>query len=360
MNLSKLSILLLFIVFLGVSPAFPSQATDEGIKHVICSGPGCLRLLTYIQAHDRIVAVDSIETRGAQVDARPYAIANPQFKKYQLFGEFRGHDNFELIAGLNPLPEVVFKTFTGRGQCAANLTQKTGIPVVKLSYGNLTYGRNDLNQSLLTMGRLMKKTNRAKAVIQYLNSLENDLKLRTLGASRRVPPSCYLGGVAMKGPHGIQSTEPAFAPFLFTNVRNVASSLTKKQAISYATVSKEQIVFWDPEVIFVDVSTIQMGAEANAIHQLAHDPAYRKLSAVANGRVYALFPYYSYQQNFESSFANAYYIGKILYPERFKDVDPLEKGEEIATFLNGGPAFNHLKDQYKGLPFSRIDVLRAD
>jgi iron complex transport system substrate-binding protein len=35
-------------------------------------------------------------------------------------------------------------------------------------------------------------------------------------------------------------------------------------------------------------------------------------------------------------FADAYYIGKILYPEQFSDVDPEEKANEIFMEFNGG------------------------
>ena len=62
-------------------------------EHVICSGPGCLRYLSYLQSQDKIVAVDDMEKRRSRFDARPYALANPEFKNKPLFGEFRGHDN---------------------------------------------------------------------------------------------------------------------------------------------------------------------------------------------------------------------------------------------------------------------------
>jgi iron complex transport system substrate-binding protein len=35
----------------------------DRIERVICSGAGCLRLLTYLQAQNLIVAVDDIEKR---------------------------------------------------------------------------------------------------------------------------------------------------------------------------------------------------------------------------------------------------------------------------------------------------------
>ena len=92
----------------GVSAA---EITDSaGRRHhvpipaerVICSGPGCLRLLVYLQAQERVVAVDDIEKRRPQFDARPYSLANPQFKTLPMFGEFRGYDNPEIIMSLTP------------------------------------------------------------------------------------------------------------------------------------------------------------------------------------------------------------------------------------------------------------------
>jgi ABC-type Fe3+-hydroxamate transport system substrate-binding protein len=70
------------------------------VNRVICSGPGALRLLTYLRAQNLIVAVDDIEVKRNRFDARPYALANPEFETYPIFGEFRGFDNPELILSL--------------------------------------------------------------------------------------------------------------------------------------------------------------------------------------------------------------------------------------------------------------------
>ncbi len=327
------------------------------VDRVICSGPGCLRLLTYIQAQDRIVAVDSIEKGGATVDARPYAMANPKFKDYPLFGEFRGHDSPELIAGLDPRPQVIFKTYANRGQDPDQLQAKTAIPVIVLEYGNLTFGRGQLDFALRLMGEVMGESARAEAVIAHFDALQKDLQLRTRDVPDDRRPSCYIGGLAQAGPHGFQSTEPSFAPFEFTHANNVAASLSNpKKPISHAQVAKEQIVVWDPAVIFLDVSTLRLEPGANALDQLRRDPAYQALSAVRSGRVFGLFPYNSYTQNFEAIFANAYYVGKILYPDRFADIDPMAKAEEICVFLNGAPAFATLDGQFDGLAFDPIPV----
>jgi iron complex transport system substrate-binding protein len=329
----------------------------EKVERVICSGPGCLRLLTYIGGQDRIVAVDSLELGNAPVDARPYAIANPQFKKYPMFGELRGHDNPELIASLDPQPQVIFKTYANRGLDPDQLQAKTGIPVVVLEYGNLTYGRSQLDQALRLMGEVMGETERAEAVIAYFNTLQQDLDRRTRDVADKQRPSCYIGGLAQAGPHGFQSTEPSFAPFAFTHANNVAAALSSSgKYISHANVAKEQIVVWDPDVIFLDVSTLHLDRNANGLAQLRQDPAYQALKAVREGQVYGLFPYNAYTQNFEAIFANAYYVGKILYPERFADVEPMAKAEEICTFINGAPAFEVLNKRYDGMAFTRVPV----
>ena len=318
---------------------------------VICSGSGCLRLLTYLDAHDRIVAVDGIEVRGSPIDARPYAIANPQFKNYPVFGEFRGYDNPELIAGLNPQPEVIFKMLPGGGVSPENLSSKTGIPVITLTYGNLTYNRHKLYQSLRLMGDVVDKKQRVDDVIAYIDSIIYDLKTR---GDKPSALSCYIGGLGQSGPHGIQSTDPAYAPFAFLSLKNVASQGKDAEPVSYLNVAKEQIIVWDPDIIFVDISTLRLGADINALEQLRNDPSYKHLRAVKNKQVYGLFPNYSYNQNIEVVLANAYFIGKVIYPNAFSDIDPIKKAEEISVYLNGEPSFGKLNEMFGNTGFTQI------
>ncbi|MBT7629337.1 MAG: hypothetical protein HN597_06470 [Desulfobacula sp.] len=73
--------ILLFLAFLtSVSVSQPlREITDSNhrvvtipikIDRIICSGPGCLRLITYFGAQDRVVAVDDIETRTNKFDGK--------------------------------------------------------------------------------------------------------------------------------------------------------------------------------------------------------------------------------------------------------------------------------------------------
>ena len=80
------------------------------------------------------------------------------------------------------------------------------------------------------------------------------------------------------------------------------------------------------------------------------------LSAVRQGRVYGLLPYNWYTKNYGSILANAYFIGTVLYPERFADVDPAAKADDIYTFLVGKPVFGQMNQSFAGLAYTRVPV----
>ncbi len=327
------------------------------VDRVLCSGPGCLRYLTYIQGQNLVVGVDSIEKRLNRFDARPYALANPQFREKPLFGDFRGHDNPELILGLKEQPQVIFKTFKNMGYDADELQKKTGIPVVCLSYANLVFGRQVIYDSLMLMGDIIGKKERATEICTFIEKNINDLEQRAAGIPKSTQYSVYIGGIAKKGPHGFQSTEPGYPPFYFVNAINVASSSGKKNnPLQHANVSREQIVSWNPDILFVDLASTQLGTNAGAVYELRTDPAYQSLAAVREGNVYGVLPYNWYTMNYGSIIANAYFIGKVLYPERFTDIDPQIKADEIYTFMVGKPVLSLMDRFFGGLVFKPVPL----
>ncbi len=330
----------------------------DTIDHVICSGAGCLRLLTYLQAQDMIVAVDDMETRRSRFDSRPYALANPQFKSMPTFGEFRGHDNPELILTLDPQPDVIFKTYTSSmGYDPEELQAKTGIPVVVLNYGDLGRLRHQLYQALRIMGGVVGKQDRAEQVIDFFSTEIATLEQRTANIPESEKPTVFIGGVAFKGPHGYQSTEPAYPPFTFVNARNLAydETLSGKE-LRHADMAKEQIVQWDPDYLFLDLSTLQMGEGIGGLHELRTDPAYQTMTAVNKGEVYGLLPYNWYTKNYGSILANAWFIGKLLYPEQFTDVEPAAKADAVYEFLVGKPVFSQMNKAFGNLAYQRIPL----
>lgn len=367
------STLFIVILFVFLFSAGKGWAEDSGITitdawgrevnvpsdvdHVICSGPGCLRYLVYLQGLDHVVAVDDMEKSRPGFKARPYYLAHPELQDLPLFGEFRGHDNPELIVNLDPRPDVIFKTYGEMGYAPEELQAKTGIPVVVLNYGDLVHGRSEIYEALMLMGKVIGKEDRAGQVVEFFERTVNDLDTRTSDIPEEKRPTCYVGGIAHKGPHGFPSTEPAYPPFVFTNARHVVQEQGNEESrLQQVTVSREKILEWDPEYIFVDLSTLSAGKEAGALNQLKEEAYYKVLSAVREGRIYGVFPFNWYTTNYGSVLADAYFVGKILYPERFEDVRPAEKADEIYEFLVGKPVFEKMNELFEKLAFKRIEL----
>lgn len=333
-------------------------AIPERVTHVLCSGSGCLRLLSYLEGQEFAVAADEMETRYEKFTARPYALAYPEFKKLPQCGEIRGHDNPEHILMLSPAPQVIFKTVSShQGTEPDKLQKKTGIPVIAIHYGNLDSRREELFQSLRIIGEVIDKQQRAEDVVSFIQTRIADLKKRTAHIPDSKRPRTFVGGVAYRGPHGYQSTEPGYPPFAFVGAKNLAAEGCAGKALSkHASVAKEKILAWDPDVLFLDLSTLQMEATASGLYELKNDPAYQSLTAVQKNRVYGVLPYNWYSKNYGSILANAYYAGKILYPEEFADINPAHQADEIFRFLVGAPVFERMNSAFSNLAFSRITV----
>jgi len=353
----------LFFGFPGSAPAGQNVVDAMGRPHIlpdrvdriICSGPGCLRLISYLKAGDLVVGVDDIETRKQKFDARPYALANPGYKALPIFGGFRGRDDPEKILGLDPGPQVIFKTYPTMGYDPVELEKKTGIPVVVLAYGDLGPGRKKLFSSISLMGEILGRQARAGEVVDFFSDEIRALKNRTKDVSPK--KNCYIGGIAFKGPHGFMSTEPIYPPFEFAGAVNVAGlDLALGKKLSHTVFSKEKILTLDPDILFLDMSTIQMGERQGGLFELRTDPVFQALTAVAKGNVFGVLPYNWYTRNFGSVLADAWYVGKVLYPEKFNDIDAVKEADRIYSFLLGSSVFSEMNSQFQHKVFTRLTV----
>ncbi len=100
----------------------------------------------------------------------------------------------------------------------------------------------------------------------------------------------------------------------------------------------EQLIEWNPDVIFVD-----MGGWPLVREDFRNRPGVnRLLKAYRTKQMYALWPYNNHHSNFEVMLANAWYAGKVLYPERFADISMKDKTNEIMTHFVGAPIASDL------------------
>ncbi len=308
-----------------------------GASRYACIGPGALRLYCYVADDAQLAGVEEIERSGQ--DGRPYAMSIPGVAELPLIGPggpANGPDAELLFAAG---PDVIFTCYTAELSTVDELQAKTGIPVVALSYGTGRLFDQSVYDSLSLIGRITGNETRAGAVIDYFEEVKSDLTARTADVSER--PSAYLGCQSSRGSHGIESTTGDYAIFDVLNAVNVV----KEAGISeYVMLDKEKLLEMDPEVIVIDAGGLSLLQEDYA----ANPQFYKTLSAFKNGKVYMQMPFNYYTTNLEIALADAYYIGSVLYPEQFADLDPAEKFDELSSFFLGIDCYEQIAGQYYG------------
>lgn len=309
----------------------------EEVERIVGLEAGALRIITYLEATDLVVGVETFEKRDRN---RPYSLAHPELADLPGIGPIHGGDP-ELIVAAQP--EVIFWAYATKKK--ANVLQsKTGISVYVLNPGPpSTMSKHELEASLSRLGRVIDKEERAAEVIRFIDrEIE---RLRTLGKSaEKSEIEAYVGGIGHRGAHGIRSTEPSYQPFSFIELNNVAGSL----GTDHATVNREKIIQWDPDFLFVDEAGLSL------VKEDLRQPEFRSLSAIQSEKVFGVLPYNYYTTNFGTVLADTYYIGETVYPEAFGEINPKKEADRIYEFLVGSPVYSEMEEIFGGFEEIRI------
>lgn len=338
-----------------ITDAFGREVTiPENPEKIAVVGSGSMRYFVYLDVDlDDVCAVD-FQDSALNVQAtnhRPYSLANPEIKEIPEVGAAKGVvDNEKLLMSG---ADILFMggASSSNAEVANEIQEKTGVPVVMFYTGNYVTDSEKIQDTLLMLGEILGKEQRAKDLIAYFDAVEADLKKRVNGLS--ADETVYVGGVAYNGVHGLDGTDPTYYPFEVLNIKNAASEISSVSQTGYAQISKEKLLEWDPDIIIVDLATLT-AAEGGALVELKNDPSYKELTAVKNSMVYTVNPHTSMNVNHETTLANSYFIGKLLYPEQFEDIDPVKKADEIYSFVVGEPVFDLLKENVDGLSYQRV------
>jgi len=309
----------------------------EKIENIVALNAGMLRLITWLDASEKIFGIEYNETRR-QV---PYLFAHPELRDRTVIGTGNTPEP-ELLAAL--APDVIFSTYITRAE-ADKLQSRTKIPVLAIKYGNFDDETDTLFKTLQYLGEILHRQERAGFLIEYVSQTIRDLNLRMSVIPESQKQDVYIGGIAYRGSHGITSTEPRYPPFRFLNLKNVADQLgnvmtSEKDILFNAFIDKEQLIEWNPHTIFLDMSS------NTYINGKLDEPWTKVLAANKNKQIFTVFPYNWYTINYSTLLVNAYFIGKLLYPEQFTDIDPENKADEIYKTILGKPVYNDMVNKF--------------
>ena len=284
-----------------------------------------------MQAQDLVVGVEDYETKAGM--SRLYNYVNfDKFGTLPVTGT-NGEPFVEEIINVGP-QVIVMSSYANVDP--DELQNKTGIPVVMVPGSDTTLD-DKAYETLRILGELYGKEDRAEELATYLHGIEDDLAARTEGVAEEEKPSVYVCGVSFKGAHGFEGTEAFYGPFELIHANNLANTTGQTGAFDIDT---EQVLAWDPDVIFVDFNGMDLIKEDYATNA----DFYNSLTAVKEGHVYSQISFRSSASNLETALADAYYGATILYPEQFADVDVEAKTGEIFEMLLGSNPYQDLKD----------------
>lgn len=322
---------------LGRSVTLPAAA-----RRVVAIGPGALRLYVYAGNLDYLVGIEQMDASDAT--GKPYMLANPELAKLPVIGQGGPNNAPDPEKLLTVAPDVIFSTYATEAAAADELQAQTGIPVVVINYGGFgitsIFGE-EIQTSLLLIGQVTGDTTQAQAACDFILQARQDLENRTKDIPDAEKPTVYVGGLGSKGTHGIESTQAQYALLDAIHAQNVVDETGKSGSVM---IDREKLLEWDPDFLMID-----RGGFASVMEDYHKNPAfYTSLSAVKNGQVYAQLPYNSYSTNIDTAIADAYYLGKIIYPNAFEDVNPVKKADEIYQGLLGKPIYAQMLEDFGG------------
>ena len=305
-------------------------------KRIVTLWINCVWYLAELNATDRLVGIDDYAKKymfGEMGKKRGHwFIVNekryPHLKNLPDVGSYRD-PNTELIRSLNP--DVILVNWRSK-ETADMLQKKLGIPVVCIGGP----GREYAFKSYRILGKILDKEDRAEELINYYKEkykviesrLPKDKKQKvffcvqfqksevSLQTLMRYPPIEDAGGVEIRGEWKGKTTRGVFAE-----------------------IPKEFIADWNPDVILIYARS--KDKLILKVEDILNDPILKPTNAVKNKKVY-----YHWKTPFGYDPAHelwaTYYIAKLLYPDKFKDIDMRKEGNEILKKFYG---FDDLYDE---------------
>ena len=302
----------------------------EKIDKIAAVGPGALRLLVYLEAEEKVVGIEEFEKRNQK---RPYILAQKELLKLPVIGPQFGGDA-ELIAAQDP--DLIIASYLSKAQMNT-LQKKTSIPVVSINNGSPgSMTEKEFKKALTFLAEILKKEERAEELINYFNQSKLELKSRT--AAAEISMTVYIGGIGNKGAQGITSTESNYPPFTYLDLKNIIEEENK----SNFTISKEQFLLENPDLIFIDQGGIEL------VKNDLKREEFKYLKSYQNNNIYQLLPYNHYTTNFATMLADAYYIAKIIYPEEFKNLKVEKKADQIYKKFVGEAVYTEMAEIFGG------------
>lgn len=327
------SAVLLSLGLLAFSAFADRQVTDQlgrqvtlpdRVDRVVVLQHQTLNILVQLDATNTLVGIPG---NWKQQLGDGYSRLAPELTRLPTLGDLT-HVDVEKLVALHP--QVVFVTNYAPQEMIDQI-QKLGIAVIAISLRADNQQQNRLNPDLADeeqayseglkegvrlIGEVVNHQQQAETLIKatFNQRQQTGNRLQAIPASQRIRVYMANPDLTTYGSGKYTGLMMAHAGAL-----NVAAAAVK----GYKQVSMEQILAWDPQVIFVQDRYPQV------IDEINQQPAWQAVDAVKHHRVY-LMPEYAKAWGYpmpEALALGELWMAKKLYPGKFHDVDMQKKAD---------------------------------
>jgi len=347
-NLRLLSILLALVCIGSIvlpiyaDDSYPRTVTDlagrtitleKPVERIITNNPDNTRIVIALGDGDKLVASDECSIGSGcsgcicQLDSNNKTICDACWNGVVPGGlqnlpmtNTRYTSNQEQMASLKP--DLILMS----SEKDADETQEhVGVPVF---VAGTDYTIEGMKKHITAVGSVLGKEEKA----QELNSFIDSEVKKVTDISSTIPESekkkvYYATRGATKGFYDAKEgrdftrTDNKYEPMTLAGAINVA----KDAADGNVNVGIEQIIAWNPDVILVAAST----PEDSGVDFILKSPELQSVKAIKEGKVYNTFYPNCRGTPHDRNLINMFYIGKLLYPDKFKDIDIEAEGNAI-------------------------------
>lgn len=314
----------------------------QTVESVATVGSGA-RFVVYAGGQDKIIAATDMETEPSP--ARPYTVAYAE-QFAALPSTSNGNHLMETSVDAEQLlelnPDVIISSRSAQ-ECD-QLQEQIGIPVIGISYQDQLFS-DDVYASILAVGQAIGTEEHAQHVIDSMKGWQADLQERTTSIPDSEKPAVYTGAVNYKGAKSFGGTYAQYAPFMAVNVKNVADETGQKGSFD---VDLEQLAEWNPDIMFLNAGNMDLMKQDYEANTALFDA----LAAFQNDKLYTQPAFNFNGTNVEMGICDAYFIGSVVYPEAFADLDMPTMYDEVFSTMLGKNYYEDMKAG--GMDFKQI------
>jgi iron complex transport system substrate-binding protein len=281
---------------------------------------------------NKLVGWDSSIQTGFRDAYLKYIDRYPALDRVAVLGDsVRDAVSAEAVLALKPDLVILDTDLLDGGVKFVGALEEAGLPLLFVASRD---AYNDPQRSLLLLGRVLGREERANDVNEFI-SAELGRVLGRLDKMEGPEPSIYLetgdGGREYGNTFGYDPQRPTTGwggVLARLRCRNIAAD----RVVAMGKIDPEYLIKADPDVIVMTGAhwtgapdSLRLGyhagaAEArNLLHAFTARPGWDGLKAVKNGRVYGLHMRFCCHA---TTFVAAQQLAKWLYPVEFKEVDP--------------------------------------